>query len=118
MTMILMHSGDTKEFTITVVDAADAEVDITDAISIKFGLAKSAHSASALVSKSLGDGIEKTNPQVGEFAVTLEPADTEDLPGGVYYFEAEVMFEPDVTGTIISGDVLISPSLIRAASAS
>jgi hypothetical protein len=105
-----MYAGDSRIVRIAVKDEAGAPVDITGS-TLKWLLSRSM-TGEALVEKATGDGIELQNPAAGTFGVTLEPADTEDLEDGIYYHEAEMTLDGDIS-TVVSGPVLIERGAIR-----
>lgn len=110
-----MYAGDTKRIEVTVVDAAGDAVDITDFTSIRWKMAKTVK-ATAVLEKSLGDGIEIISGGSGRFDVTLETGDTESLRPGTYYHEAEVadpVASPEVVATVMTGTAEILPTLIK-----
>jgi hypothetical protein len=105
-----MFAGDSKVIKVTVNDEAGAAVDIS-AASIRWQLAVNA-GAVPLLSKALGSGIALADAPAGKFNVTLDSADTQNLNGGSYYYEAEII-DSGIVSTVLTGNVQINPALIR-----
>jgi len=105
-----MYAGEDKILTVTVTDAAGDVVDLTDA-SIEWVMKRTADDTTALVTKTLADGITCASPATGVFTVTLEAADTEELGGASYLHEAEVTDAGDNVSTVTRGVVTIKKSL-------
>jgi hypothetical protein len=105
-----IHAGDSRDIVVTVTDSQGAAVDLTGA-AVAWQLARSAGSAAAVVSKSLGAGIAITDGPNGVFTVTLDPADTESLTG-LYYHEAEVTDAAGNRSTVLTGVATVIPTLI------
>jgi hypothetical protein len=113
-----MYAGDTLSIVITVLDDAGEPVDLSDATSIRWQMATSIRAAEPLVVKELGDGIELVDDTTSDFEVSLLSEDTENIAAGTYYHEAEVILETagldPITSTVIGGNILLRPSLIKA----
>lgn len=106
-----MPAGDTKIITVIVKDASGNLVDISNA-GIKWQLAKHVGST-PLVMKSTGFGITVTDGPNGIFEILIRSNDTDTLGGKEYYHEAEITLVDGTVSTIISGDVIITKTLIR-----
>jgi hypothetical protein len=105
-----MHSGDTKDIVVTVLDELDQKVDITGSTAV-FILSKNEFSA-AIVTKTTGGGIALTDPVHGELTVTLDTADTEPLIGE-HYFEIELTDASLRVSTVVVGHIDIRPNVIE-----
>lgn len=102
--------GDTRVLRITIKDDDDVAVDIAGA-DIKLWIAESVQGP-ALIEKSNGSGITITDATSGQFEVTLESADTENLEGK-YYFECEITDALGNISTPIKGTMKIVRALIK-----
>jgi hypothetical protein len=109
-TNFAMHSGDSKDIVVSVLDESDQVVPITGA-SVVFILSKSEWSA-ALVTKATGSGIVITDGPGGVLTVSLDPADTEDLVG-THYFEIELTDAGAKVSTIVVGRIDIRKNVIE-----
>jgi len=107
-----MFAGDAKLVTVSVVDDAGDVVNITGA-SIQWKAAPSVDDE-PVIEKSTAvspGGIEITNGPAGEFVVTLNGNDTEDL-SGLYYHEAEMVLSA-AASTVLTGQFVVTKTLIR-----
>ncbi len=104
-----MHSGDSKDIRVSVLDELDAVVDITGATAV-FILSKNPYSA-AIVTKSSGSGIVITNGPGGILTVSLDPADTDALLGSFYY-EIELTDALLKVSTIVVGQINIRADVV------
>ncbi len=104
-----MFQGDDLRVIISVYDTQGSPVDITDAQSIIWKLARSPDDV-ALLTKSLGSGITVNNPT--SFYFDIESAETLAL-FGQYYHEAEIITDQGLKYTGISGHVTIKKTLIK-----
>lgn len=113
MTDFTMFAGDSKVLVVTIVDDDGAAVNITGA-AIKWQAARTVSDSSALISKTTDSpgGVAITDGADGEFEVTLDEADTDDLDG-LYYHEAEITMSGD-TSTVLTGYMVVEQTLIRA----
>jgi len=108
-----IHKGDDISPTISVLDAADAEVDISAATEITWVMARQP-GGSALIMKLLSTAGITLVGGIGnehKFRVVLEPDDTKALPDGFYYHEAEVALAGS-DSTVIHGSVELSPASV------
>lgn len=111
---ITMHSGDTRNLLITVVDSTSTAVDLT-AAGITWALSKKAADSiaprgAALVTKAIGTGVSIIVAGDGTLSVVLDTADTSAL-SGVYYHEMQLT-QGAAISTILYGTVTISKDLI------
>lgn len=109
ITNFMMVAGDSKTLVISVKDAEGVAVNITDA-TVKWRAARS-FGKTAVISKLTDSGIQITDGPNGQFTVTLDPTDTDELKG-TYYHEAEVTFSDGTISTVLSGTMKINPALI------
>ena len=96
-----MTAGDTKTLVVTVKDSNDDAVAITGA-AIKWQCARSFGKASSISKATGGSGIVITDGPNGQFTVTLDADDTEDLVGN-FYHEAQVTATDDTVSTVLFG---------------
>lgn len=84
-------AGDYKEITVPVVDSTGANQDITGA-AVTWVVKRNENDATALLTASTANGkiAVLANPNQYKFKITLQEADTANIPQGVYYHEAEV----------------------------
>ena len=80
-TFIIVRRGDTKKIPVTAYDTSGLPFNLAQVTGIKFTVKKkrSEPDSSALISKSLGSGIEVLNAANGTMMVTLNPADTSSM---------------------------------------
>lgn len=108
-----MFAGDDKTLQVTVTDEDGDPVNLT-AASIKWQCARSLGKASAISKTATsGGGITITGAATGDFEVTLDDTDTEDL-AGTYQHEAEVTFSDGTISTVLSGTMKVIPVVIQA----
>jgi hypothetical protein len=107
-----MYAGDDKAVVITVLDADKEPIDLTGC-TIRWRASRSQSKTANIIKKTSGAGIALSDPVNGQFTVTLAADDTEDLTG-TFYHEAELTFGDGSISTVLSGKMVILPSLIRA----
>lgn len=107
----VMYAGDDKTLQVRVTDPDGEAVNLT-AAAIKWQCARSLGKASVIF-KSTSSGITLTDPADGQFEVTLEDGDTEDL-AGTYQHEAQVTFSDGTISTVLSGTMKVIPVVIEA----
>lgn len=107
-----MFQGDYKVFAGQVTDPAGSPVDLTGFTAVRWQMSKSASKRPPQLEKSIGDGVVITSAVDGEFEVTLDSADTEDLKGD-FYHEVEVKDASGRPATVLSGTITILPALIK-----
>ncbi len=93
-----MWQGNSRDLVFEVEDVEELGQASIKWIASKFG------SDEALISKSTNDGIEVNG---GQFTVSLEPSDTEDLSPTVYYHEAKVRDEMNNVYTVAVGKMRV-----------
>jgi hypothetical protein len=74
-----------------VRDKQENPISVSSATAITFNIKKSISDSSAIVSKSIGDGVTVSSPD-NEIVVSLTDVDTAEdkLPAGKYYFELKI----------------------------
>lgn len=107
-----MYAGDTKVITATTEDGEGAPYDLTGITALRWKLARTVTSTTALVQKELSAGIEIIDADAGRFDITLDSVDTETLKGE-YYHEAELIDALDRVATVFAGTITISKTLIK-----
>ena len=105
-----MTAGDTKVLVVTVTDDDGLAVDLTGA-TVKWQAARSFGKDAAISKATGGSGIVLNDPANGQFTITLNPSDTEDL-SGEYFHEAEVTATDTTISTVLQGSFKINPRLI------
>ncbi len=104
-----MHSGDTKDIVVTVLDELDQVVNISGATAV-FILSQNPYSP-AVITKSSGSGIVITDGPAGILTITLDAADTESLQGSFYY-EVELTDASSRVSTIVVGQINIRADVV------
>lgn len=107
-------SGNDVVLVVTVEDADAGDgspLNLAGAQEVIWALAKRAN-ATAILTKTLGDGVEITDAAAGEVEVTLTSADLEPLRGD-YYHEMRVTNSAGQKATVMYGDVTLKINLIR-----
>ena len=104
-----MHSGDSKDIIVSVLDELDQVVPITGATAV-FILSNNPYSA-AIITKSSGSGIVITDGPGGILTVTLDATDTEGLAGSFYY-EIELTDALLKVSTIVLGQINIRADVV------
>jgi hypothetical protein len=99
--------GDSLTLNIAVTDGSGAAVDLSGALSGKYGIFDGA--GLPLVSKSLGDGISIAANVV---TVTLLPADTASMLPGTYAHELEVIDSLAAVHTVYQGGIRVKRDYI------
>ncbi|MGB1225039.1 MAG: hypothetical protein ACPHCN_12965 [Mycobacterium sp.] len=87
-------AGNTRRFTINVVDAAGSPKNLTGASSADWrftDIAAEEGTPTVLLSKSLGSGVTITDAAQGEVTITVSGPDTESLQPGDYHAELRVV---------------------------
>ena len=105
-----LFQGDDLRVICTVRDQSGALVDISEAQSIRYAVARGVN-AVPVIEKSLNNGIELANSSA--FFFDLDSAETLPLSGG-YYHEAEVVTDQGLTYTTLSGSIRFRSALIEA----
>lgn len=107
---ICMKAGDSRVISVTLNDVAKLPINLSGS-EIDFQLARRVDSP-MLISKNLSSGIEIQNPEDGKFRITLNPEDTQDLGGRIYYYEVQVILGDGSVSTVLHGNFEISKTLI------
>ena len=112
---ITMHSGDTRNIVITIVDSTSTAVPLGSVTDLTWALSKKASDSvtprgAAIVTKAIATGITVTDAPNGVISIILTPADTASL-AGEYYHELQMTFGAAVS-TVLFGKVTISKDLI------
>lgn len=107
-----MHSGDTQHLAFTVTNLPVGMTLQDVGVEIRWSCAPSV-AEEELLTKSIGSGIAVT--ALNTFLVSLEPADTEEIEGGAYYHEAEVIFANGAKKTVAIGTMTVVRDLIESA---
>lgn len=110
-----LYSGDDMVLECTLVDQDGAVINLDLVSEIKWQFSRkrgTRFSATPLVSKALGSGIEKITPGTGRFDITIDAADTEAIDG-VFYHEAEITSVTGKTSTVLIGDMTINKDLVQ-----
>jgi hypothetical protein len=119
MSKITVVRGDTKLIQITAlqngvaVDLAGCDLWFTVKDS------KQRSDSDAVIQKTIGDGISVGSPTTnGQFTVTIDPEDTEDLPFGEkdilsYYWDCQLKNGSDQIFTFASGTLEVTPDVTR-----
>lgn len=112
-TQFSMTRGDARSFRVTVKDDAGAAADLTGA-AIEFQCRKHPHSADAVITKTVGDGIEIEDAPGGVFRIDIAPADTDALGNWqqAYLFDVQVT-KDDKPVTVARGTLTIEPDIAR-----
>ena len=105
-----LYQGTTRTLDVSILDASGTAVDLSSVTGVEWVMAPNAY-GTAVISKSLGDGIAITDEAGGLVTIALLPADTEDLPCGRYYHECRVSEGENVT-KVFTGHVTLLRDLI------
>jgi hypothetical protein len=97
-----MFCGDTREIVVTVRDASGSAIDLTGA-TVLWTLSRSDRCDAEVSKSSPSEGIVLTSAASGQFTITLDADDTEDLDPGDYYHEAEVTDSSGRVSTVLTG---------------
>ena len=98
-------SGDTLDINIPVTSPDGTVYDLSGVATVGWELREGKVGSpvgSALVSKSLDDGIVITDAPGGIMVVHLDPSDTDDLYG-VYMYECQITLTGGAVHTIVTG---------------
>jgi hypothetical protein len=108
---VQMPAGDSRRIVIPVKDQAGADLPLTGA-TVRWWMAKSAWSkdADVLIKKTTDAGISVSGSTA---TVMLAPADTDAIPPGAYYHEAEIVFADQSVATVSRGTFQLSATVIR-----
>lgn len=107
MADIEFRRGDTSSENVTLLRGG-TPIDVSAARSIRFTAKRRMLDATALISKSLADGIVVVDAAQGKVQVQIDPADTVDFPPDVVLlWDVELVESDGTTSTPASGDMLI-----------
>ena len=110
-----LTSGDTRTLNYTLVDSANAPLNLSGVTTVKWGMSKlkddGTFSTTPVVNKSLSSGITITGVSTGELSVSLLPADTATLAGN-FYHELEIAIGADTVFTVSTGKATIVKDLL------
>lgn len=104
-----MYAGDTVVLNVSAKEADGSVLDLTG-LSIMWAIGRP-NNSTALLSKSVGHGVEIVNAQNGEFRVTLTKDETATLNGS-YYHEIRVV-DGDTSSVILTGSLEFTPTLTK-----
>jgi len=106
-----LWQGETKAVYIQVFDDENNFYNITDA-SVRWKMQMQIYNGQQVVlEKSTSDGITIPDPLRGLIRIDLQPEDTENMPAGFYYHEAELMESSGAISVITIGRVQLHPSI-------
>jgi hypothetical protein len=115
MSILSATRGDTTIYRFSCVDVDGAPVDLA-AAAITMDVRGHPDAGDALIEKALGDGLTVVPPSsAGLVDLELEPADTEGLDAGRYYWDLEVAMG-DQAYTVDAGLLMLSADVTRAGS--
>lgn len=105
-TDLTMTRGDSREFSVTVSDAAGDPYDLTDA-TISFTV------DDLFDAKTVGAGITVTAPETGVAVITIDPADTEDAPDRrtAYDYDVQIILADGRVKTPLRGLFIVLPDV-------
>lgn len=106
--MINITQRNDHDFNVIVKNDAGTAIDLTG-FSISFVVSPHVN-ATALVTKTVGNGIAITDAAAGKFTVSLSDADT-DLRGR-YYYECKATDPDNNDTTILTGHIVFGPTLL------
>jgi hypothetical protein len=106
-----MWQGDTKEVFIRVYDPEDNYYDITGA-QVKWKMKMQVFNGpEPTLVKETGNGITIPDPLRGLIRIQIDPEDTEAMPAGYYYHEAQLIEADGAVSVITVGRVTLNPSV-------
>ncbi len=108
---LTIYSGDTAIITVTVTDSDNdnAAKDLTGC-SVTYAIYKKRVVYLKKTSAD-GGGIEITDADAGELTITLDPADTANLPGGEYEHEVQITDAIGNVSTVAVGTLTIKEDI-------
>lgn len=95
------HAGDSLTISVTVYDGDGNTLDITGA-DFEWVLVDRATDTTLLTKSTGGGGISITDATNGEFEISIDSADTQDMDPGYYEHEAE-MDDGSTVATVLTG---------------
>lgn len=103
--------GETKEVFIRVFDADNNFFDITDA-EVRWKMKMQVFNGpEPVLEKQTGNGITLPDAMRGLIRIQIDPEDTEGMPAGYYYHEAELIESDGSISVITVGRVKLNPSI-------
>ncbi len=115
MATLAMTRGDRRTILVTVTDVNGDPVNLASYL-IRFTAKRKVRDSdsSAVIAKSIGDGVTVTDAPGGLLSITIDPEDTSGLPS----VSTTLVWDMQVNGgggpeTIVSGTLLITPDVTR-----
>jgi hypothetical protein len=102
-----IYQGDSKQVTFTVRDENGAALALAGYTATWVLYKDRDKAATAVLSKTIGDGLAVPTPSNGKVILTLAPAATETLATGKYSHELEVVSGAGDVSTVTTGDVTV-----------
>jgi hypothetical protein len=102
-----MYSGDSRIITISIRDDAGANVDVTTAQSIRYGIFRG--DGTLMFEKALLSGVTVAGSVV---TVTLLPADTASIAPALYLHELQITLAAGAVATVLQGKIEIKRDYI------
>lgn len=103
-----MYQGEDKTITVSIANEQGAAYGSTSGLTFVWKVATSDVAASAVLTKSTGNGI--TNG-VSIITITIDEADTDDLAAGSYYHECRVTDSNGDESVVFTGSLSILSSI-------
>jgi hypothetical protein len=108
---VVLPAGDSLEIVLPVKTEAGVDVPLAGAtVRWWMGRSKSSIGSDVFLKKSIGSGIVIAGATA---TVSIAPADTDAIPAGVYYHEAEVVFADATVSTVTTGSFTIGATIVR-----
>ena len=108
---VFLPAGDSLDIVLAVKTAAGVDVPLAGAtVRWWMGRGRASFGEDVLIKKSIGLGIAVTGATA---TVSLAPADTDAIPAGVYYHEAEIVFADGTVSTVTTGNITIGATIVR-----
>ena len=114
MSNLSVTRGDDRTFVTGVTDLAGNPADISGALGANFTVKRSPADDTAVISKSLGTGVDIPVPASGIIETTLTASDTVVLHGP-YVFELELIDSANLRTTVDHGSLMVMHDLNSAA---
>ncbi len=109
---ISLPAGDSLQLVVPVTNADGSDAVLTGA-SARYWMAPYSFSTGTdvFLKKSIGSGISVAGNVI---TITLAPGDTESAGAGKHWHELEVLFADGWSSTVMTGEVTITRTLVRA----
>jgi hypothetical protein len=104
-----VYTGDSFGFTIAIQNAAGANVDVSTATSVIYGIFDKF--GTSKLTKTLGAGISVAAHIV---TVVIADDDTDDFDPGTYIHELQIVTLAGTTHTVMQGNILLLRDYIKA----